>query len=92
MSLRIPLGSPALMTAFKVAAIATMVLMGAPARAAQSESESGPFSALYGNWTGAGLIKKANGSSERIRCRSTRAYPTPAGPPVKFLAPAPGKT
>ena len=71
MSLRIPLGSSALMTAFKVAAIAIMVLMGASARAAQSESESGPFSALYGNWTGAGLIKKANGSSERIRCRST---------------------
>jgi hypothetical protein len=71
MSLRIPLGSTGLMTAFTVAAIATLVLMGAPARAAQSETESGPFSALYGSWNGAGLIKKANGSSERIRCRST---------------------
>jgi hypothetical protein len=71
MSLRISLRSPGLMTAVKGAAIAAAVLMWAPARAAQSDSESGSFSALYGTWTGTGLIKKANGSSERIRCRST---------------------
>jgi hypothetical protein len=57
------------MPAIKIAAIAGVVLLAAPARAA--ETESGSFSALYGTWMGTGLIKKSNGSSERIRCRST---------------------
>jgi|ERR1700678_4242781 hypothetical protein len=55
--------------ALKAAAVAGLLLTGAGARDAQSEP--GPFSALYGSWNGAGLIKKSNGASERIRCRST---------------------
>jgi len=30
-----------------------------------------PFAALAGSWAGGGIIKKANGGSERIRCRSS---------------------
>jgi hypothetical protein len=44
--------------------------MGAAPRAAQSAPGSGPFSALLGSWSGSGVIKKSNGASERIRCRS----------------------
>jgi hypothetical protein len=70
MSSRIPLWSrPALMPAFTLAA--AVALACAPARAAQSDAESGPFSALYGTWQGNGAIKKSNGTSERIRCIST---------------------
>lgn len=35
-----------------------------------ARSEPGPFSALNGSWSGGGTIKKSNGASERIRCRS----------------------
>ena len=48
--------------------MAGLLFVGAGARDARSEP--GPFSALNGSWSGAGVIKKANGSSERIRCRS----------------------
>jgi hypothetical protein len=54
--------------AIKAAAAAGLLLLGAGDRDARSEP--GPFSALHGSWSGAGTIKKANGSSERIRCRS----------------------
>ena len=54
--------------AIKVIAVAALLLLGAGARDARSEP--GPFSALHGSWSGGGTIKKANGSSERIRCRS----------------------
>lgn len=54
------------------AAAAVTFAAAAPALSAPE----GPFSALFGNWSGNGLIKKANGSSERIRCRA--GY-TPAG-------------
>jgi hypothetical protein len=47
-----------------------VVLTGAAPRTALSATE-GPFSALHGSWAGGGLIKKANGTNERIRCRST---------------------
>jgi len=53
--------------AIKAAAVAGLLLAGAGARDARSE----PFSALAGSWSGAGTIKKSNGGSERIRCRST---------------------
>jgi hypothetical protein len=49
-------------------AVAGLLLVGGDARPAQSEP--GPFSALNGSWSGAGTIKKSNGASERIRCRS----------------------
>jgi hypothetical protein len=35
-----------------------------------AKSEPGPFAALTGSWSGGGTIKKSNGASERIRCRS----------------------
>jgi hypothetical protein len=56
-------------TAVKMAAIAAVVLMTAAPRAALSVE--GPFSALSGSWSGGGMIKKSNGSGERIRCRAT---------------------
>jgi hypothetical protein len=68
MSARIPLCSrPALIPVLTVAA--AVLLAGVPSHPAQSEAE--PFSALYGTWQGGGVIKKSNGTSERIRCIST---------------------
>ena len=54
--------------AIKAAAVAGLLLFGVGARDARSEP--GPFSALNGSWSGGGTIRKSNGSSERIRCRS----------------------
>jgi hypothetical protein len=54
--------------AINAAAVAGLLLLGGGIRDARSEA--GPFSALQGSWSGAGTIKKANGASERIRCRS----------------------
>jgi hypothetical protein len=53
---------------FKAAALAGFLLLSAGA--GDAKSEPGPFSALNGSWSGSGLIKKSNGASERIRCRS----------------------
>jgi hypothetical protein len=50
------------------AAVAGLLFAGAGTR--EARSEPGPFSALNGSWSGAGTIKKSNGASERIRCRS----------------------
>jgi hypothetical protein len=47
------------------AAVAGLLFLGSEAR-----SQAGPFSALNGSWSGNGTIKRANGGSERIRCRS----------------------
>jgi hypothetical protein len=52
-----------------VATIVALILAGTASRPAYSAAEH-PFSALAGSWSGGGVIKKANGSSERIRCRS----------------------
>jgi len=57
---------------FNAAALAGFLLLSAGA--GDAKSEPGPFSALNGSWSGGGLIKKSNGASERIRCRS--AYET----------------
>ena len=65
--------SGALIPALKVAAVAAVLLVVAVPRAAQSAPESGPFSALQGTWSGSGAIKKSDGTSERIRCRSAYA-------------------
>src|SRR5262249_29143504 len=54
--------------AIVAAAVAGLLLAGAGIRDARSEA--GPFAALSGSWSGAGTIKKSNGASERIRCRS----------------------
>lgn len=59
---------------FNAAAVAGLLLLSAAA--GDARSEPGPFSALAGSWSGGGMIKKSNGASERIRCRS--AY-EPAG-------------
>ncbi len=50
--------------------VAAMVVIEATPRTAQGAPESSPFSALIGTWSGSGVIKKSNGTSERIRCRS----------------------
>ncbi len=63
-------------SAFKAAALAILLLSAAMPRAALSAADPGPFSAIIGSWSGAGVIKKSNGTGERIRCRS--AY-GPAG-------------
>jgi hypothetical protein len=71
MSPRIPSKYCRAAVAFTSGALAGAVHVGEPARGAQSSPESGPFAALYGTWAGAGVIKKSNGTNERIRCRST---------------------
>ena len=52
--------------AIKAAVVTGLLVLGA----GDAQSEPGPFSALQGSWSGAGTIKKSNGASERIRCRS----------------------
>jgi hypothetical protein len=52
---------------FTAAAVAGVLLLGAD----EARSQAGPFAALHGSWSGGGTIKKSNGGSERIRCRSS---------------------
>jgi hypothetical protein len=52
-----------------VAALGALVTMAAPAASARDEDG---FGYLAGTWTGEGTVK-ANGKSERIRCRVTYA-------------------
>ncbi len=52
--------------AARAVALAGLLLVGA----GEARSEPGPFAALSGSWSGGGTIKKSNGASERIRCRS----------------------
>jgi hypothetical protein len=61
--------------AFKLAAAAIALFIGAAS--AWAAPEAHPFAALTGQWSGGGIIKKSNGTSERIRCRS--AYEPAAG-------------
>jgi hypothetical protein len=56
---------------FSAAVVAGLLLL--TACPGDARSEPGPFSALNGSWSGGGMIKKSNGASERIRCRSTFA-------------------
>jgi hypothetical protein len=51
---------------FTAAAVVGLLVLGA----GEARSQAGPFSALGGSWSGSGTIKKSNGGSERIRCRS----------------------
>jgi hypothetical protein len=56
--------------AFNLAAVAAVLLLAAMPSPARSAPDIHPFSALTGSWLGTGTIKKSNGTSERIRCRS----------------------
>jgi hypothetical protein len=56
--------------ALKLAAVAAVLLFAAMPDPARSAPDTHPFSALTGSWLGTGTIKKSNGTSERIRCRS----------------------
>ena len=60
--------SPLLGRAFNAAALAGLLFLSAGA--GDAKSQPAPFSALNGSWSGGGMIKKSNGASERIRCRS----------------------
>ncbi|MEZ5765854.1 MAG: hypothetical protein R3D69_17530 [Xanthobacteraceae bacterium] len=51
--------------------IAGMVAAAALLLASPGHAQTGPFSALGGNWTGTGKILIKDGGSERIRCRAT---------------------
>jgi hypothetical protein len=53
------------------AAVAGVLLLGADGAMSPAWSQSAPFSALGGSWSGSGTIHKSSGSTERIRCRST---------------------
>jgi hypothetical protein len=50
-----------------VVAAAAIMVTAVPRLASSAEH---PFAALTGSWTGGGVVKMMNGSSERIRCRS----------------------
>jgi hypothetical protein len=52
---------------FAAAAVAGVLLCGGD----EAWSQAGPFAAVHGSWSGGGTIRKSNGGSERIRCRST---------------------
>jgi hypothetical protein len=54
------------LSSIAAAAVAGVLLCGAD----DAWSQAGPFAALHGSWSGGGTIKRANGGSERIRCRS----------------------
>lgn len=58
-----------------VAAATAVVLLGATAVSAQSDS---PFSSLSGSWSGSGTISMNDGHNERIRCKAQYEV-TPSG-------------
>jgi hypothetical protein len=68
MSVRFHLIQAAGSRVFKPLAVAAALLIGASL--AHAAPDTHPFSAIAGSWSGGGVIKKANGTSERIRCRS----------------------
>jgi hypothetical protein len=66
------------LTSILTVAAVTALALAAP-RVAQSAPETNPFAALHGSWSGGGVIKKSNGTSERIRCRSSYEHAGPVG-------------
>jgi hypothetical protein len=57
--------------ALRAAAAAAMLgVVAAAALPLAAQAAEGPFSALAGSWSGGGMIKKSNGTGERIRCRA----------------------
>jgi hypothetical protein len=77
MALRFPImqSNKQFICVMKAAAVAAM--LGGVALPVATQAAEGPFSVLTGSWSGGGMIKKSNGTGERIRCRA--AY-EPAGP------------
>ena len=60
--------------------IAAVALFAASVSGSASYAQSGPFTGLAGNWSGAGTVTLDDGSRERIRCRATYAVdPTGTG-------------
>jgi hypothetical protein len=53
--------------------IAFVVLFAVAVSGSPSYAQSGPFTGLAGNWSGAGTVTLDDGSTERIRCRATYA-------------------
>jgi hypothetical protein len=56
---------------FAAVAVAGSLLVADGGLSRVAWSQSAPFSALGGSWSGGGTIRKASGGSERIRCRAT---------------------
>ena len=52
---------------------AVVTLFVAAASASTSYAQSGPFAGMAGNWSGGGTVTLDDGSTERIRCRSSYA-------------------
>jgi len=53
---------------FAAATLFVAAISGSP-----SYAQSGPFAGMAGNWAGGGTVTLDDGSSERLRCRSTYA-------------------
>jgi hypothetical protein len=49
-------------------ALLAVTLFGSP-----SHAQSGPFAGMAGNWSGGGTVTLDDGSTERLRCRSSDA-------------------
>jgi len=56
---------------FGMVLVAATTVAAATAMPRCALSAERAFSALTGNWNGGGVVKKSDGGSERIRCRST---------------------
>jgi hypothetical protein len=67
MALQVQVLKFGVLCSFAAAAVAGALLFGAD----EARSQAGPFSAIGGSWSGSGSIRKSNGGSERIRCRSS---------------------
>jgi hypothetical protein len=52
---------------------AAVTLLAASVASSASHAQSGPFAGMAGNWSGGGTVTLDDGSSERIRCRSSYA-------------------
>ncbi len=53
--------------------IAAAVLFAASIPGSRVQAQSGPFAGMTGTWSGGGTVTLEDGSSERIRCRTSEA-------------------
>lgn len=53
--------------------LCSVVALLAPAHGYVNSSPAGPFLGLSGQWSGAGTVTMADGSTERVRCNSANA-------------------
>jgi hypothetical protein len=65
-------------TAFSLAVIRRLTLVAATLfvvamSGSASHAQTGPFAGMAGNWSGGGTVTLDDGSTERIRCRSSDA-------------------